>query len=121
MKYIAIILSLMFAILETSCYAQRLTIQVDGSSIQVANKDLPYQMTWREAMNACDKLGNGWRIPNKKELEAMFEQLHQQGKIIAPGYRNGDIADRIFHQQVPPDDPGKNFSKGNIGVGIGAA
>lgn len=80
MKYFAIILSLMFSILETPCCAQRLTIQVDGWSIQVANNDLPYQMTWREAMNACGKLGNGWRIPNKKELVAMFEQLHQQGR-----------------------------------------
>jgi len=70
----------MFAISEIPCLAQRLTIQVDGWSIQIANNDLPNQMTWREAMNACDNLGNGWRIPTKKELVAMFEQLHQNGR-----------------------------------------
>jgi hypothetical protein len=33
-------------------------------------------MTWQEAISACNGLGSGWRLPNKEDLKAMYEQLH---------------------------------------------
>ena len=35
--------------------------------------------------------------------------------------RHRDIADHIFENQVPADDPGKNFAQRRIGIGIRAA
>ena len=53
---------------------------ITGEQIQVAEEDFPDLMDWDDAMSACQNLGNGWRLPNKEELEAMYEQLHKQGK-----------------------------------------
>jgi hypothetical protein len=46
----------------------------------VAKRDFPNAMTWEEANQACENLGNDWRLPNKDELEAMYGQLHRQRK-----------------------------------------
>ena len=53
---------------------------ITGEQIQVAESDFPDKMTWDQAMSACAGLGNGWRLPNQEELEAMYLQLHKQGK-----------------------------------------
>ncbi len=39
------------------------------------------------------------------------------------GEANGDhhVADHIFENQIPPDDPGENFSQRGVGIGVGAA
>ena len=57
-----------------------LTITVNGRKLEVANQDLPNPMKWDDAVRACKNLGNGWRLPDKDELKAMYEQLHKQGK-----------------------------------------
>ena len=36
-------------------------------------------------------------------------------------YTHGHIADRIFEDQVPADNPGNQFPHGCVGVGVGAA
>ena len=47
----------------------------------VAKADFPKEdMTWEEAKQACENLGNGWRLPDKDELVAMYEQLHKERK-----------------------------------------
>ena len=56
------------------------TITISGKTIQVAKEDFPSIMGPNEAMWACEGLGNGWRLPTKEELVAMYEQLHKQGK-----------------------------------------
>jgi len=57
-----------------------LTITVNGRKLEVADQDLPNWMNWDDAVRACQNLGSGWRLPDKDELEAMYEQLHKQGK-----------------------------------------
>ena len=37
-------------------------------------------MNWDKAKEACKELGDGWRLPTKEELEAMYKQLHIEGK-----------------------------------------
>ena len=46
----------------------------------VAKADFPKEMDWEEAKQACENLGNGWRLPDKDELYSMYEQLHKEGK-----------------------------------------
>jgi len=55
-------------------------IKIDGSVIQVAKVDFPNQMTWDDAIAACQNLGYGWRLPNYYELRGMYKQLHTKGK-----------------------------------------
>jgi len=57
-----------------------LFIQVGGRKLEVAEQDFSEAMTWNAAERACQNLGNGWRLPDKDELKAVYQQLHKQGK-----------------------------------------
>jgi hypothetical protein len=50
-----------------------------GEKIQVAAKDFSNDMTWSQAIQNCESLGQSWRLPTKEETEAMFFQLHKKG------------------------------------------
>ena len=45
----------------------------------------------------------------------------ETSKIIGPGNSHRDVADCIFHDQIPADDPGNEFAETRIGISIGAA
>ena len=57
-----------------------LIFQVKGQNIFVADKDFPTRLDWKEAQNLCSHIGNGWRLPSNDELDAMYTQLHLQGR-----------------------------------------
>lgn len=57
-----------------------IAISETGQNIEVANQDLGGFMSWGEANTNCQKLGGGWRLPSKEELEAMRNQLHSKGQ-----------------------------------------
>jgi hypothetical protein len=59
-----------------------LTIEhpLTGEKLQIANKDFSSQMNWYDAIDACEKLGSGWRLPTLEELKAMYEELHKKGQ-----------------------------------------
>ncbi len=41
--------------------------------------------------------------------------------VSAEADRDGHVADHIFQDQIPADDPGKNLAQGRVGIGVGAA
>jgi hypothetical protein len=41
---------------------------ITGQEIEVAKKDFTNAMTKYEAQNACESLGEGWRLPTEEEL-----------------------------------------------------
>lgn len=41
--------------------------------IEIYDKDLK-DLTWDDANNACIELGEGWRLPTKKELSRMYRK-----------------------------------------------
>jgi hypothetical protein len=43
------------------------------------------QMTWEDAMKACADLGDGWRLPTKKELNILYKNKDKIGGF-ASGY-----------------------------------
>ena len=86
MKYAVLFIALLFAGVATPSMAQKakpkgqvpqkLTFNFKGQTIEIAKKDFPNDMNWDDAMSACEKLGDGWRLPCKEELEAMHGQIH---------------------------------------------
>ena len=56
------------------------TVIVAGEKIQVAKEDFPLEQGREEAEDACKMLSNGWRLPNKNELEAIRIQLVQKNR-----------------------------------------
>ena len=77
MKYAVLFLALIFSGCKDGGYE---TFTFGADIIQIAKDDLPKDMSWDDAMAACQNLGNGWRLPNKDELAAMYNQLHTKGK-----------------------------------------
>ena len=48
-------------------------IPITFGNLEVAQYDFPDIMTWYDAKIACAKLGNGWRLPNKDELNILYK------------------------------------------------
>jgi hypothetical protein len=47
--------------------------------LEVAQYDFPIGMHWDEAKKICDSLGNDWRMPNKNELNILFQYKDRIG------------------------------------------
>ena len=41
-------------------------------NLEVAQNDFPKEMKWEDAKKACEKLGSGWRLPTKEELNTLY-------------------------------------------------
>jgi hypothetical protein len=53
--------------------------------------------------------------------EMDIEALQEIVEITAPRNGHDDVADRVFEDQGPADDPGDELAKRDIGIGIGAS
>ena len=49
-------------------------------NLLVAQNDFPDAMNWDDAKAACTKLGNGWRLPNIKELKIIYNNQEKIGE-----------------------------------------
>ena len=59
----------------------------DGISGLIAMKnDLPGEYKWDNAITACNELGNGYRLPNKEELNLLYQQMHIIGGFANSNY-----------------------------------
>jgi hypothetical protein len=47
-------------------------------NLVIYDKDLG-KMKWKDAIKACEDLGNGWRLPTKDELILLFENKDVTG------------------------------------------
>ncbi len=91
-------------------FGKGLTITVNGRKLEVADQDLSNSMKWDDAVRACQNLGSGWRLPDKDELMAMYEQLHKQGK--------GNFKNAWYwssSQNFSGNAWGVDFGSGNVG------
>jgi hypothetical protein len=41
-------------------------------NFEVAQHNFPKMMNWLDAIEACDALGKGWKLPNKTELNTIY-------------------------------------------------
>ncbi|MBM3185566.1 MAG: DUF1566 domain-containing protein [Bacteroidetes bacterium] len=52
---------------------------ITGERLIVAESDFETSMNWKDAKNATNSLGAGWRLPTKTELELIHKELHLKG------------------------------------------
>ena len=50
-------------------------------NLVVAESSFPKQMNWADAKKACARLGAGWRLPTKDELNLLYENKGQIGHL----------------------------------------
>jgi len=77
-----------------------------------AKEDAPDEMTWEDANKYAKSLGNGWRLPTRAELVALYD--FDQGRSI------GMAADWYWSGTQPPGAGGRSawsifFGDGDIG------
>ncbi len=68
-------LFLIFFLIISICLFGQSTIiikQKNGKKLEVAKSDLTNGMTWKTAKKVCEKLGPGWRIPTREELNELY-------------------------------------------------
>ena len=66
---------MLFILFLSSCSNDDLEIienPITGVKIQVAKKDFSNKMTHFEATEACESLGEGWRLPSRDELKELY-------------------------------------------------
>jgi hypothetical protein len=54
--------------------------------IEVYPHDLEKGCTWDEAVDACEELGDGWRLPTQEELLLMWANKKNIGNFVADYY-----------------------------------
>ena len=80
------------------CYMGIAQASVIGKPIRlqkfvVAQHDFPTMMSWDDATAACAKLGDGWRLPTKDELNLLYENKDKIGgfKDKVDGFKDGNF------------------------------
>ena len=56
------------------------------NNIEIAQYDLPTEVTWYNAKRECKELGKGWRLPTKDELEKMYDNKDLIGNFVNTNY-----------------------------------
>jgi hypothetical protein len=76
-------------------------------NLEIALNDFQNVMNWEDAKNACNNLGNGWRLPNKDELNVLYKN-----KYIIGGFN-----DFLIYWSASEDgffSVGQSFNTGNF-------
>jgi hypothetical protein len=85
MKLKTILIILLFFITFTSA-SQIIGTTYKLDSIEIAQYDLPTEVTWYDAKKECKELGKGWRLPTKYELDKMYDNKDLIGNFINTNY-----------------------------------
>jgi len=85
MKLKIILIILLFFITFTSV-SQIIGTTYKLDSIEIAQYDLPTEVTWYDAKKECKELGKGWRLPTKYELDKMYDNKDLIGNFINTNY-----------------------------------
>ena len=83
MKNLLSIICLLFTFTSTS---QIIGTTYKLDSIEIAQYDLPTEVTWYNAKRECKELGKGWRLPTKEELEEMYNNKDLIGNFVNTNY-----------------------------------
>ena len=70
-------------------------IKIGG--IEVAQHDFPKKMTWDKAKKECESLGSGWRLPNKDELNTLYQNKDKIGGFANNLYWSSTEAENVSY------------------------
>ncbi len=82
------ILILPFIIITIYCSAQSSIIgnPIKFSNWEISQYTFPNSMNWREALNACKELGDGWQLPSKEQLNILYKNKNEIGGFVNDAY-----------------------------------
>ena len=83
-------------------------------SFEIAEKDLPNKMEWREALEYTTSFGEKWRLPTKEELDEIY-RLHQKG---IGGFKFDYYWSSEGFSSYNANS--KSFTTGTYSIGVGA-
>ena len=66
------------------------------ANIEVAQYDFPEKMKWDEAKAAVTKLGDGWGLPTKDELNVLYQNKDKIGGFASSTYWSSTENDYNF-------------------------
>ena len=67
-----LIIPMLFACYMGMCQASVIGKPIRLQKFEVAQYDFIEEMNWKDAKAACAKLGKGWRLPTKDELNLLY-------------------------------------------------
>jgi hypothetical protein len=73
-------------VIENNEVIDFITEPIELRGLKIASQDFPYAMNWDDAKEACEALGEGWRLPTKKELNYLCQNKDSIGYYEADIY-----------------------------------
>lgn len=61
-------------------------------NLEVAQNDFPYKMNWDKGNEECSKLGDGWRLPAKYELDLLYKNKNKIGNFAYNDFWSATIS-----------------------------
>ena len=81
-----LIIPMLFACYMGMCQASVIGKPIRLQKFEVAQYDFIEEMNWKDAKAACAKLGKGWRLPTKDELNVLYIYKDKIGGFASYGY-----------------------------------
>ena len=75
----SIILTILLFFITFTSVSQIIGTTYKLDSIEIAQYDLPTEVTWYNAKRECKELGKGWRLPTKDELYSIYKNKSING------------------------------------------
>jgi len=107
-------LILFFSISNTIAQSSVIGNPIKIGNIEVAQYDFSNRMKWGDAINICSKLGNGWRLPTKEELDLLFKNKHLIGNFKDPYlayWSSSEVDNNIAWYEVMKDGFSRSTEK----------
>ncbi|MBW6533911.1 MAG: hypothetical protein K0B11_02785 [Mariniphaga sp.] len=59
---------------------KKLIVEGYGVFLEIWEEDLHTKMTKVEAEKVCSQLGEGWRLPDREEMEVIYDELFRKNE-----------------------------------------
>jgi hypothetical protein len=105
------ILELLFSSKPPKEYLDAIGKPKKFDKIEIAQFDIPMNMTWEDACAVCDSLGEGWRLPTLKELKEMYKHRNRIGEFITE-IEEDEEAELLYYwsaDDYPADPDGQAY------------
>ena len=105
------ILEMLFSSKPPKEYLDAIGKPIKFDNIEIAQFDIPMNMTWEDACAVCDSLGEGWRLPTLKELKEIYKHRERIGEFITE-IEEDEEAELLYYwsaDDYPADPDGQAY------------